>query len=146
MNYVFDTSAILYYLKDPITRERIISDYQPFEEGNNAIISIVTLGEIMAIAQKNSWGNLRIEAVNKILKQFLVVEIKYGKLLEKYAEIEAFSQRKHKRITTSFTARNMGKNDVWIAATAAITDAILITSDKDFAHLEGVFFEIVLIS
>jgi|GEM_PF-5599429 hypothetical protein len=29
-----------------------------------------------------------------------------------------------------FSARNMGKNDIWIAATAA-----LITSDQDFDHL-----------
>ena len=30
------------------------------------------------------------------------------------------------------TARNMGKNDVWIAATAYVLRATLVTTDKDF--------------
>ena len=35
--------------------------------------------------------------------------------------------------------RVMGKNDLWIAATAALTDARLLTSDADFKLLDGVF-------
>lgn len=33
------------------------------------------------------------------------------------------------------TARNMGKNDLWIAATASILEATLLTTDQDFNHL-----------
>jgi tRNA(fMet)-specific endonuclease VapC len=40
------------------------------------------------------------------------------------------------------SAKNMGKNDLWIAATASVTKAILVTSDKDFTHLDGVYFDI----
>jgi tRNA(fMet)-specific endonuclease VapC len=29
----------------------------------------------------------------------------------------------------------MGKNDLWIAASAAVTSAVLMTTDKDFDHL-----------
>ena len=29
----------------------------------------------------------------------------------------------------------MGKNDVWIAATAQVTNTIILTADKDFDHL-----------
>jgi len=35
------------------------------------------------------------------------------------------------------TAKNMGKNDRWIAATASVPDVDLLTSDKDFEHLDG---------
>jgi tRNA(fMet)-specific endonuclease VapC len=35
----------------------------------------------------------------------------------------------------SFSARNMGKNDIWIAATARVLGATLLTTDKDFNHL-----------
>ena len=37
----------------------------------------------------------------------------------------------------------MGKNDVWIAATAMATDSKLITSDSDFDHLDGEFFDVL---
>jgi len=35
-------------------------------------------------------------------------------------------------IPFKFTARNMGKNDLRIAATASVPDMDLLTSDKDF--------------
>ncbi len=40
------------------------------------------------------------------------------------------------------SARNMGKNDIWIAATASVLDATLLTTDKDFNHLDGEFFQV----
>ena len=43
------------------------------------------------------------------------------------------------------TARNMGKNDLWIAATTAATNTVLLTADKDFDHLDKVFFSVIKI-
>jgi predicted nucleic acid-binding protein len=39
----------------------------------------------------------------------------------------------------------MGKNDIWIAATASIVDAKLVTTDKDFNHLQNNFLNLILI-
>jgi predicted nucleic acid-binding protein len=39
----------------------------------------------------------------------------------------------------------MGKNDIWIAATASVVNAILMTTDTDFDHLNGVFLSVVYI-
>nr|WP_157618605.1 hypothetical protein [Spirosoma spitsbergense] len=39
----------------------------------------------------------------------------------------------------------MDKNDLWIAATASLLEAILITTDKDFDHLHGRFIEVIWI-
>jgi hypothetical protein len=36
----------------------------------------------------------------------------------------------------------MGKNDLWIAATAHALNAILLTTDNDFDHLNNIFFEV----
>lgn len=33
-------------------------------------------------------------------------------------------------------ARNMGKNDLWIAACAKASGAALLTTDKDYLHLD----------
>jgi len=43
------------------------------------------------------------------------------------------------------SARNMGKNDLWIAATAFISKSTLLTADKDFLHLQGSFINVVLV-
>jgi tRNA(fMet)-specific endonuclease VapC len=36
----------------------------------------------------------------------------------------------------------MGKNDIWIAATASALNAILVTTDTDFAHLDNEFLSV----
>lgn len=43
------------------------------------------------------------------------------------------------------TSRNMGKNDLWIAATASVTNATLITTDKDFYHLNNTYLKLTII-
>ena len=35
----------------------------------------------------------------------------------------------------------MGKNDLWIAATAHASGAVLVTTDQDFEHLHGVWLD-----
>jgi len=40
----------------------------------------------------------------------------------------------------------MGKNDIWIAATANITHSHLLTTDNDFDHLDKQYLELIKIS
>ncbi len=42
----------------------------------------------------------------------------------------------------TFSAKNMGKNDLWIAATASVLSATLLTTDNDFSHLQDYFLQI----
>lgn len=36
----------------------------------------------------------------------------------------------------------MGKNDLWIAATASVLGTKLLTTDEDYTHLDGVFLSV----
>ena len=47
--------------------------------------------------------------------------------------------------TGGMSSRNMGKNDLWIAAAASVLNAKLLTTDKDFDHLNEEFLEIIYI-
>src|ERR1700744_6168028 len=81
--------------------------------------------------------------LTRFLKDILILEITEN-LVEIYAEIDAFSQRRNPSyIDYPFaTPRNMGKNDLWIASTAALLGLKLVTTDADFNHLHGVFIEV----
>ena len=81
----------------------------------------------------------------KLLESFIVADINVEEIIERYAEIDAFSQGKLIDKTAKFSAKNMGKNDVWIAATASVLDIILITTDKDFNHLDKEYLNLKLI-
>jgi tRNA(fMet)-specific endonuclease VapC len=37
----------------------------------------------------------------------------------------------------------MGKNDLWIAASAHVLGATLITTDNDFTHLDSIFIKLL---
>lgn len=47
--------------------------------------------------------------------------------------------------TGGMSSRNMGKNDLWIAAAASVLNAKLLTTDKDFDHLNEEFLEVIYI-
>ena len=118
--------------------------YDPLNEERTPAISVVSVGEIKSIAIRNRWGNRKITLLETMLNKFVVADINVQDIIERYAEIDAFSQGKLPSQTTPFpfTARNMGKNDLWIAATASILDIDLLTSDKDFEHLDGTYIRL----
>jgi len=90
------------------------------------------LGEIESLAVQFGWGSKKIKAMRDLCQQLTVVPIEHWQIVEKYAEIDVFSQKE------CGSARNMGKNDLWIAVIAAVTRAYLITTDMDFDHLAGI--------
>jgi tRNA(fMet)-specific endonuclease VapC len=82
-----------------------------------------------------------------LLRQVPHIDINHDAVLQSYAEIDAFSQGKltSKNLPVGMSARNMGKNDLWIAATASVLNATLLTTDDDFDHLNGVFLTVIVI-
>ncbi|MEM1214116.1 MAG: nucleotide-binding protein, partial [Bacteroidota bacterium] len=67
-------------------------------------------------------------------------------ILERYALIDTFSQGKLEERPSNLSARNMGKNDLWIAATASVLETTLLTTDKDFEHLHPHFLQLQIIN
>jgi tRNA(fMet)-specific endonuclease VapC len=107
------------------------------------LISVVSIGELKSIALQNNWGTRRRQALNYVLEMASVMEVNEN-LANTYAEIDAYSQRRNPRISDYpfSTPRNMGKNDLWIAATAALLGLKLVTTDTDFNHLHQVFIDV----
>jgi predicted nucleic acid-binding protein len=145
MNYLLDTNILLLYIRDSFTRSYIDDQYDPFGEGNNPIISVVTVGEIKSIAKRNNWGKKKLSLLNDILGSLIITDINSNDVLEMYAEIDAFSQNKIKEKPLGNSARNMGKNDLWIAATSSVTNSKLLTTDRDFDHLVGVYVDLEVV-
>ncbi|MFK7972946.1 MAG: type II toxin-antitoxin system VapC family toxin [Bacteroidia bacterium] len=145
MRYLFDTNAVLMYLKDREITHVINTELNPLYSENLPFISVVTLGEIEAIITRNKWGKQKIDRINSFINNFVVADINAENVIKMFGEIDAFSQGKHPTISLNDSARNMGKNDLWIAATASVTDSTLITSDRDFLHLKGTFLNLAFI-
>lgn len=143
MRYTLDTNVLLFYVRDKITRRFIDEKFGPFSDENESIISIVSIGEIYSLAAKNKWGETKLKVVEKLIDDLVVVEVRYKDLIDLYVDIDTYSNKSNPKRVVKGSAVKMGKNDLWIAATAAITDSKLLTADGDFDHLDGEYFEVI---
>lgn len=145
--YIFDTGVIVGYVRDAGYAQYIDKKFQVLDPPNVSLISAVSKGEIFSLAIQFGWGGPKKQKLQEILAKLPTVDIRRSSIIERYAEIDSYSQGKHptKPLPAGMSARNMGKNDVWIAATASVLNAKLITIDKDFDHLHGVFIDVIYI-
>jgi tRNA(fMet)-specific endonuclease VapC len=89
-------------------------------------------------------GKARIDKLDRLLDAFVITDINSTDVVKQYAEIDTFSQGKLKSKNLNHSARNMDKNDIWIAATAAAAAEIpLLTTDNDFDHLGNTFISLI---
>ncbi|NUQ26799.1 MAG: PIN domain-containing protein [Saprospiraceae bacterium] len=145
MNYLLDTNIVVTYLRNTEVTRRLEDQLNLLSGENNLVVSVVSLGEIRSIARRNNWGEKKLMQLENIVKGFLIADIHMEEIIEKYAEIDAYSQGKLKGEGTTFSSRNMGKNDLWIAATASVFDLELLTTDKDFDHLNSKYLKMRVI-
>lgn len=147
MTVTIDTNILLHLLGDSYLIPSIREKIEHIATGDTILVSIVSIGEVNSIAHQRNYGNKKRDYLKKLIKDFLVVPISSLDLVDRYAEIDAYSQGKlkEKSLPDGLSSRNMGKNDLWIAATTSVTNSTLVTTDRDFEHLDGVYFNYVYI-
>lgn len=142
MKYVLDTNIILSYLRKNDVWGLIETSLQFFDSGTKVYIPAIVIGELQSIAIQNKWGVNKQNELQLFINEFIKIDIISDEVINRYAEIDAFSQGRLEGKALNYSARNMGKNDLWIAATASILNATLITTDKDFQHLHPNFLQV----
>lgn len=142
--YLLDTGIILGYVRGAGYAEYVEKRFGVSMPPNIALISVVTVGEIYSVSLQFGWSEEKKRKLGDILGKIPFADIGDHQILEKYAEIDAYSQGKHpsKKLLQGVSSRNMGKNDIWIAATGSVINALLLTTDHDFDHLNGVFLKV----
>ena len=105
--------------------------------------SVICQGELLALAEKFGWGAVRRKALDEALANFPTLGIT-PPVLRAYASIDAWTHGKPVAATGSpppTPAVSMKQNDVWIAATAHVSQATLLSTDTDFEHLQGIWLD-----
>ncbi len=123
---LLDTNIVLHLLRASALGSKVDNEHSLRSRSERPLISIVSIGEALAFAKKRSWGAKKVVQLREQLQQLVIVDINSADVLEHYAALDAFCESHGKAL---------GKNDLWIAATAAASDALLLTTDKDFDPL-----------
>jgi tRNA(fMet)-specific endonuclease VapC len=144
MTLMLDTNILIHLIRNSAIATKIQEKFDLNSNSITVIYSEVSIGEIYYIANQNKWGSKKRQAFESFRKLFIPMSISYESIFEAYANIDAYSQCRHPSIENpvGMSARNMGKNDLWIAATAYVTEAVLVTTDGDFEHLNSTFIPI----
>lgn len=124
--HLLDTNILVHFVRGSDVWARVRDVYQLLTAELRPIISVVTVGELRSLSLQWKWGKRKLDQVEFALASFEVRTILDADVIRLYATIDAFCES---------IGHPLGKNDLWIAATAAVTGATLLTTDRDFDHL-----------
>jgi tRNA(fMet)-specific endonuclease VapC len=131
--YLFDTNILVHIVRSDETGQQIKAKYKPFSLDPKPRFCVVSEGEIRSLALQFSWGGQKLGQMEFALAHFGRLTIEKPEVMNAYAILEAYS--KAQGVT-------MGKNDLWIAATAFASASRLVTTDGDFDHLASAFIAV----
>ena len=121
---VVDTDVVSYVFKNHLFGSR----YDPELAGHITLISFMTVAEIERWMLQYRWGNQRVQLLRTFLQRFTVVPSSPD-LCRKWAEVMVAAQAAGRRIESA---------DAWIAATAMLHDAPLLTNNRnDYLGVTG---------
>lgn len=129
---IFDTNLVIRHV-----RNRILLP-------TRVVIPIVVAGELEAFALKSDWGYQKVKFLQHLLDAYPIADLN-REITQIYAEVDAYSQNKLRSqpLPIGLSARNMGKNDLWISAISIYLDMELHTTDNDFDHLDAFGLKII---
>ncbi len=124
--YLLDTNILLHYVRRDTLGQWVEVNYSLLTTPTVPLISIVSEGELRSLGLQRAWGATRMQQLEFLLTSFSRVSLDEPGIVEAYAALDAYCES---------TGNAIGKNDLWIAATANVTGATLLTTDRDFDHL-----------
>lgn len=83
------------------------------------------------LADQFGFGEAKLESLRKVLATLVAIDVNHESVLDAYVAVARACR------TAPGGARTLSNNDLWIAATAAASKAVLLTADKDFLCTPG---------
>lgn len=148
MRRVFlDTNILLERIRDsPLwqeARDRANLDLR----STRAYIPAICAGELLAIRERNEWGPERRAIQKQLFRDFPIAPIARSRIWHSYALIQCWTQgvsvAAPRQAPPPKQSRPMGMNDLWIAATVHASGGALLTADRGFLQLDGVWIEVL---
>jgi predicted nucleic acid-binding protein len=130
---VLDTSVVVDVARNNRSGQEILETYSLKNRADRPLISVITTGEMLGIAKANAWTSDQTKVLHELLSEFVKLELT-PEVIDAYSDLVALCrQQRH----------TMGQqNDMWIAATAKVAGAVLLTGDSGFNWLHPQFIRV----
>ncbi len=123
---LLDTSLVIELIRGKALGVAIAKRYGLDHDIPSPFISVVTLGELRSFSRQLGWGTEKRARLDALVRDLVVVDIGAPTIIDAFADISTLLRTQ---------GRVVGDNDRWIAATAKVLGARLLTFDKDFSPL-----------
>jgi len=134
---MLDTGVLVHLAREgDAIGEWVESTYHLSGRGEKVLLATAVEAEIMAIARYGNWGHRRLRELNRMLEELVRVEMDRPAVIEAYAMLYCVARREGQAI------HDPNQNDLWIAATAHATGAVLLTQDGDFGFLHPKYIQV----
>jgi tRNA(fMet)-specific endonuclease VapC len=133
---VLDTNVLVHIIRGKAAGRWIDSEFDLSQRPDRPLCSVVSVGELQHFAMRRNWGQGKTDALRDLLGNIVVIQLGARGIIESYATVGTYMEG---------IGRQMKQNDQWIAATAAATNAILLTTDTDFDELHPDYLERIYI-
>lgn len=126
--FILDTNILMAFVRGNTLFQTANTRCQLLDNDAQLFISVVSFAEIQVLAKRNAWGDAKLKKLAAFIDVAILLDIftQDTALMQAYVDIDIYSNS---------MGRKMGKNDLWIAATAKVTNASLVITDGDFDHL-----------
>ena len=128
--YLLDTNVVLHLIRGKVLGQHLASTFGLLDAVYRPLVSIVTHGELLALADRRQWGREKLRALENALDHLVTIDLNTRAVLNAYVAVHRVSRQ------VPGGARMMNANDAWIVACAKAAEATLLTTDGDFSHLK----------
>jgi len=148
MKYILlDTCVLIHIIRESEIGKKCLEALVNIDINIRIVVSVVSIAELNSFSKQNKWGKSKIDKINAIFEKVICIDINNSdkQLIDSYCLIDAFSKKKNEDkngVILIGSARKMGKNDLWIAATSLTLNIPLMTTDTDFDHLNQSFINV----
>lgn len=86
---LLDTSVVLHLLRGKATGLAIDAAYGLRKRAERPLVSIISVGEILAFATQRKWGADKVDRLKKLVEELVVVDVRSQSVLQHYADIDS---------------------------------------------------------
>jgi tRNA(fMet)-specific endonuclease VapC len=141
--YFLDTNILIYLVNQNDLVNQIVNEtLDLFSTNKELMLSVVSLAEIRSFAIRTGLEITQLDSIESLISKLKIIDINLPEIIARYVEIDLYSRGKYDNLPRGIRPHKMGKNDLWIAATASVLGATLLTTDQDYMHLNGVYLAV----
>ena len=85
---ILDSNILLHYIRESLLAEEIEARYALTTANPAPLISIVSEGELRALALQLAWGAMKQQKMKDLLDYFTVIPLPFSDVVQVYAEID----------------------------------------------------------